>query len=187
MKHSIRKSIAVAALVAASAIALPTAASAATIYPDALACSASPTTLAPGATTTFSCDDETFAPGETITITIEGATSADIGFVKFATTSSGSATATSTGALAGLSVTFPSNASGVYNITASSEGSAGGTASVTVTTTGSGSGGGTLPSTGIDSSSLLGLWVGGGALILVGGSLAVATTVRRNRKQSAGI
>src|SRR6478736_4749212 len=148
MKHSIRKTIAVAALVAASAIALPTAASAATIYPDALACSATPTTLAPGATTTLTCEDETFVPGETITITVEGATSSDVGFVKFATTASGSATATSTGALAGTPITFPSTASGVYNITAVSEGSAGGTASVTVVppTT---SGGGSLPATGI--------------------------------------
>ena len=81
---------------------------------------------------------------------------------------------------------FPSTASGVYNLTAVSEGSAGGTASVTVVPATT-SGGGSLPATGIDSSSLLGLWVGGGALILVGGTLAVATTVRRNRKQSAGI
>jgi len=135
MKHSIRTSLAVAALVAASAIALPTAAHAVTSYPDALAWSGAPTTLAAGATTMFSREAEWLVtPGET-TIMIEGETSTDIGVVKFAVTS---ATSDS----------------------------------------------GSLPATGIDSSSLLGLWVGAGALILVGGTLAIATTVRRNRKQA---
>lgn len=62
-----------------------------------------------------------------------------------------------------------------------SESSTGGTASVTVST-GSTGGGGSLPATGADNSALLGVWVGGGALVLAGGALAVAATVRRNRQ-----
>jgi LPXTG-motif cell wall-anchored protein len=45
-------------------------------------------------------------------------------------------------------------------------------------------GSGTLPSTGGDSESLLGIWVGGGALVLAGATVAVAATVRRNRQET---
>lgn len=186
MKNSIRITAAVA-LAAAATLALPVAAQADTIYPPSNACSVVPTVITPGATVTFSCTDGTFSPGEFVSITVEGPTSAEIGFVKFAVTSTGSSEATSTGALAGVPISFPSNASGVYNITAVSETSAGGTASASIST-GSAAGGssssGQLPATGLDSGSLLGLWVGGGAIVLAGGALAVAATVRRNRKHA---
>lgn len=185
MKHSIRIT-AVAALVAASALALPAAALAAPpIYPPSNACSVVPTVTTPGATVTFNCVNGSFTPGEFVSVTVEGNTSADVGFIKFAVTSAGSTTATSGGAVS-VPITFPSNASGNYNIAAVSETSAGGTATVTVEAA-STAGGGSLPATGIDSSSLLGLWVGGGALVLAGGAVALTAAVRRNRKEHAGV
>jgi hypothetical protein len=184
MKHSIRMT-AVAALVAASALALPTAAQADTIYPPSNACSVVPTVITPGATVTFNCVNGTFSPGEFVSVTVEGNTNASVGFLKFAVTSSGSTTSSAAGAIS-VPITFPSNASGNYNIAAVSATSAGGTSTVSVSTT-TGSGTGSLPATGVDSSSLLGLWVGGGALVLAGGAVALTAAVRRNRKEHAGV
>ena len=187
MKHSIRIT-AVAALVAASAFALPTAAQADTIYPPSNACSVVPAVITPGATVTFSCSNGTFSPSEFVSVTVEGATSVDIGFIKFAVTSAGSTTSTAAGAIS-VPISYPSNASGNYNISAVSATSAGGASTVSIgnATGGGGDGGTSLPATGIDSSSLLGLWVGGGALVLAGGAVALTAAVRRNRKEHAGV
>lgn len=185
MKHSIRIT-AVAALVAASALALPAAAQADSIYPPSNACSVVPSVITPGATVTFSCTDGTFSPSEFVSVTVEGNTNASVGFLKFAVTSAGSTTSSASGAIS-VPITFPSNASGNYNIAAASETSAGGASTVSVSASGSGSSTGTLPATGIDSSSLLGLWVGGGALVLAGGAVALTAAVRRNRKEHAGV
>lgn len=184
MKHSIRLT-AVAALVAASALALPTAAQADTIYPPSNACSVVESRITPGATITFNCSNGTFSPGEFVTVTVEGNTSAEVGFIKFAVTSSGTTTSSSAGAIS-VPITFPSNASGNYNIAAVSPTSAGGASTVSVGSA-AGGGSGSLPATGVDSGSLLGLWVGGGALVLAGGAVALAASVRRNRKEHAGV
>jgi hypothetical protein len=185
MKHSIRIT-AVAALVAASALALPAAAQAAPpIYPPSNACSVVPAVITPGATVTFNCTDGSFTPGEFVSVTVEGNTTANVGFIKFAVTSSGSTTASAGGSIS-VPITFPSNASGNYNIAATSATSAGGVSSVSIGSATGGSSEGTLPATGIDSSSLLGLWVGGGALVLAGGAVALTAAVRRNRKEHAG-
>jgi hypothetical protein len=37
----------------------------------------------------------------------------------------------------------------------------------------------------MDANSLLGFWVGGGALVLAGATVAVAATARRNRRSKA--
>lgn len=187
MKHSIRIT-AVAALVAASAFALPTAAQADTIYPPSNACNVVPAVITPGATVTFNCSNGTFSPSEFVSVTVEGNTSADVGFIKFAVTSTGSTTSTAAGAIS-VPISFPSNASGNYNISAVSATSAGGasTVSVAAATGGGSDGGSSLPATGIDSGSLLGLWVGGGALVLAGGAVALTAAVRRNRKEHAGV
>lgn len=184
MKHSFRIT-AVAALVAASALALPTAAQADTIYPPSNACSVVPAVITPGATVTFNCSNGTFSPGEFVTVTVEGNTPADVGFIKFAVTSSGSTTSSAAGSIS-VPIAFPSNASGNYNIAASSATSAGGAATASIGST-AGGGSGSLPATGVDSGSLLGLWVGGGALVLAGGAVALAASVRRNRKEHAGV
>lgn len=180
MKHTIRTAIFAATIAAASALALPAAAQA-TIYPPSGSCTVSPTTTTPGGTVTFECVAETFSSSENVTITVTGenGSATEIGMVHFAiSTASGSAVSEADGSLAGVPITLPSNASGTYNIAAVSPTSAGGTAAVTVTSGGSGG----LPGTGLDSASLTGLWIGGGALLLAGGALAVTAGVRRSRR-----
>lgn len=91
--------------------------------------------------------------------------------------STGSITRTSdaNGALGEVRIVLPSSASGVYNIAAISRSSAGGTASASIT------GADGLPRTGGDSGQLIGVWVGGGALVLAGAVVLVALAVRRRR------
>lgn len=180
MKHLVRNAVMAVTLVAASALALPAAAQASAIYPPSGSCTVSPTTTTPGGTVAFRCAAETFSGGETVTVTVTGenGSAAQIGMVRFAiTTSSGTAVSAPDGSLADVSITLPSDARGTYNIAAVSPTSAGGTAAVTVT----GESGG-LPSTGLDSASVTGLWIAGGALVLLGGGLAVAASVRRSRR-----
>lgn len=171
------------ALVAGSALALPEAATAAgVIYPPSDACSVSPSAAGAGETLDFSCGASTFGPDETVTITVTGENGADatFAFVKFAvSTGSTVRTSTATGALPPVSITLPANASGVYNIEAISATSAGGVASATVAADGQ------LPSTGGDSGQLLGLWIGGGTLVVAGAAIAVATAVRRSRRRDS--
>jgi len=164
-------------LVFAGAIAAP-AASASTIYPPSGSCSVSPTTTQAGGTVAFECAAETFSSEETVTITVTGenGSAAEIGMVRFAiTTATGTQTSQADGSLAAVDITLPSNATGTYNIAAVSGTSAGGTAAVTVT------GADGLPSTGLDSGTTLGLWIGGGALVVAGAALAIAAGVRRSR------
>ena len=178
MKHHFRTALAVSALVAVSALAVPTAAQASTIYPPSGSCTVSPATTTAGGTVNFQCEPETFSSNESVTITVTGENGADatIGMIKFAiSTASGDATSTVTGALPAVPITLPSNATGTYNIAAVSATSAGGTAATTITTADG------LPATGLDSGSLLGLWIGGGALLLIGAALAVAAVVRRKQ------
>ena len=63
----------------------------------------------------------------------------------------------------------------MYNIAAISRSSAGGTASASITGTDG------LPTTGGDSGQLIGVWVGGGALVLAGITVLVALAARRRR------
>ncbi len=165
------------ALIALTVVALPAAANASTIYPPVGACSVEPAAISAGATVTLACDDKTFASNETVTITVTGenGAAARIGMVKFAiTTASGTTTATSTGSLERVSIVMPSDATGTYNIAAVSPTSSGGTAAASITRADGG-----LPGTGMDSASLLGLWVGGGALVLAGLTLTAVAVSRR--------
>ena len=172
-------------------VALPTAAHAGT-YPPADAGSVSSPTVTPGGTVTFSVAEETFEPGEPVTVTLTGenAEGASLAFVKFAvqTKTLGVLEATADGALAPIDIRFPANASGPYTIAAFSPSNPGVTAVVSIAAAGGGAGGtGTLPATGSDSASLLGVWIGGGALLLAGGALAVITTVRRGSRDRAAL
>lgn len=117
-----------------------------------------------------------FEPGAQVVFTLvgENASGATLAYAKIVRDSASTTkTADSTGA-ASVAVTLPANASGSYTLSAS-----GARADSTA-----GGGSSTLPSTGGDSDSLLGIWVGGGALVLAGATVAVATTVRRNREQT---
>lgn len=186
MKRTIIKATAATALVAGALFATPALATASTYTPPATG-TVSVSTIAPGGTVTFSVPAGVFEPGETVTIflTGENASGASLGFVKFAvqTQSLGTVTSTSTGGLSGANITLPSNASGSYTILATSASNpVGVTASVTASTSTGTSTSDDLATTGLDNAALLPIWLGGGALVLVGGGLAVAASVRRNRK-----
>lgn len=183
MKRIIRSALAVSAIVALSALAVPPAAQASTIYPPTGSCTVSPATVTAGGTVTLACADATFSTNESITITVTGENGegASIGMVKFAiSTASGTARSTDTGALDGVGIVLPSNASGTYNVAAVSATSAGGAAAATVTSVS-----GALPVTGLDTASLTGLWIGGGALLLAGVVLAVVAVLRRRSQRDA--
>lgn len=146
---------------------------------------------------TFGFEAGAFTPGGDVagSVTGENASEVTAAIVKAAieTNSSLRFTAAADGSL-NARLVFPENASGTYTLTftdvatgrsyvrsasVAADGAAGGTG-------GSGTGGSTgLPATGLDSGSLLGLWVGGGALVLAGGAIAVGTTVRRARHNAA--
>ena len=167
-----------ATLVVGAVLAVPAAANASTIYPPSGSCTTTPATTQAGGSIAFECASETFSPDESITITVTGenGSAARIGMIKFAiTTASGNATSEADGSLAAVDITLPSNASGTYNIAAVSSTSAGGTAAITIT------GADGLPATGLDQGQTLGLWIGGGALLLAGAALAVVAAVRRSR------
>lgn len=189
MKRTFTKAAAVAAIVAGAMFAVPAAASAYTPAPGG---GVSDSTVAPGGTFTFVAEADVFASGETVSISITGesASGASLAFVKFAVETQvlGNATANAEGGLDGMQITLPANASGTYTITATSASNpVGVSATVTAVTGGDTTPGdeGTLPATGADSEALLALWVGGGALLLVGGGIAVASAVRRNKQNAA--
>ncbi|QKJ20309.1 cell wall protein [Microbacterium hominis] len=168
------------AVVVCAAVALPAAAHASNIYPPTGSCQVSSATVAPGGTVDFLCRAGTFSADEAVTVTVRGDGGADarIGMVRFAiSTASATVTSTPAGALAEVAITLPSTASGTYNIAAVSASSAGGTAAVSIEAAD-----GSLPVTGLDSATTLGLWIGGGALVLTGAALAVAATLRRSAR-----
>ncbi|PVW03740.1 hypothetical protein DEA06_12425 [Microbacterium sp. Gd 4-13] len=189
MKNSFAKVAAVITL-AAAATFVPLAAQA---YPTGDEAGVSSPTVTPGGTVEFTVADDTFAPGEPVTITLTGenASGASLAAIKMAveTATLGTVTAAADGSIS-TGITFPANASGVYTITATSPSvPAGVSVSVSAAAAGGGTGGsnagGSLPATGMDSGSLLGLWVGGGALVLAGGAVAVGAAVHRQRKHAA--
>ena len=170
--------LAVVALLAASAVALPNPARADGDYVTSGACAATPAAITPGATVTFSCSDGTFSPFQSVLVIVEGATDAGIGFLAFAAPTTGTTISTAAGAIS-VPITFPSGATGRYDIAAASATSAGGsTVSVSSATDAVDA---TPPSRG--SGWLLGAWLGGGLLVLTGGAIAVGTSVRRNRRE----
>jgi len=178
MRKVLRTASIAAALVGAAVIGLPISAAASSIYPPTDACSVDPTTIAPGGTVVFSCSEGTFGSSEPVTVTITGenGAGATLGFVKFAiSTASYNTTSAEGGELPGVSITLPSNATGVYNIAAVSPSSAGGISSVTIT----GDDGEALPGTGGDPAAVA-LWAGGGLLLLASGAVAIAVARRRN-------
>jgi len=168
----------VTALVGLAMALAPVAAQAATIYPPVDSCSTTSATATAGATLDFACTSGTFGANEAVTITVTGENGRGVtfGVARFAiTTGSTVRTSDAEGALSPVRITLPSDASGVYNIAAISRSSAGGVASVSLV----GSDG--LPTTGGDSGQLVGVWVGGGALLLAGATVLIALAIRRRR------
>ena len=180
MLHPLRACI-IAGIALVSVLTGPVAAQASTIYPPSGACTISPAVASAGATIQLSCTAGTFADTEPVTITVTGenGSSASIGFVRFAiSTASGRTTSAADGSLRAVPIVLPRDASGTYNIAAVSTSSVGGTATATIASDGS------LPVTGMNAGSLLSLWVGGGALVLAGATVAVAATIRRHRDRT---
>lgn len=115
-----------------------------------------------------------FQPGATVTFTLvgEGVTGPNLAAVKFAVSSTTvTKTADSSGVATAEVRNVPAGASWTLSATGARASSEAG-------------GSGRLPASGGDSESLLGIWVGGGALVLAGATVAVAATVRRNRQET---
>ncbi|MDU0326871.1 LPXTG cell wall anchor domain-containing protein [Microbacterium sp. KSW2-21] len=130
-----------------------------------------------------------FQPGAPVTFTLVGVgvTGANIATANLPVSSASvTKTADASGSATAV-VTLPANPVGSYTLAATgarADGSTGGGS-------GSGTGGGTnaggseaLPATGMDANSMLGIWVGGGALVLAGAAVMVVTKTRR-RNESA--
>lgn len=116
-----------------------------------------------------------FEPGASVTFTLvgEGVTGANLAAVKLAVTSASTTkTADSSGVASATVSGIPAGASWTLSATGARAGAE------------AGGGSSTLPSTGGDSDSLLGIWIGGGALVLAGATIAVGASVRRGRQQA---
>lgn len=165
-----------------SGAAAPAAAS--TIYPPTDACSVSSAAPAAGETFSVSCNANTFGADEPVTITVQGENGAGVtfGIVRAAiTTATTVVRSDAAGALAPVDITLPADARGVYNIALVSPSSAGGTASVAITGPD-----GTLSVTGLDQGRLIGVWVGGGALVAAGAVILGTVALRRHRDKTEG-
>lgn len=176
-----RRAALVAALAVAATLGAPAAAQASTIYPPSGSCTTTPAAVQAGGTIAFGCAAGTFSGDEAVTITVTGENGANaaIGMLRFAITTASEIVQSQTdGSLADIDITLPSDATGTYNIAAVSATSAGGTAAVSIT------GADGLPATGLDSSSTLGLWIGGGALVAAGAALALAAVARRRARNA---
>ncbi|WP_336641758.1 hypothetical protein [Microbacterium sp. USHLN272] len=185
MKRTLIKASAAAALVAGALFITPTLATANTYTPPATGVVSSSTVEA-GGTVLFSVPGGVFEAGEAVTISITGesALGASLGFVKFAieTKSLGTVTANAAGGVDPSRITLPSNASGRYTILATSPSNPTGVVAYITISGAAADEDDNLATTGLDNAALLPLWIGGGALVLAGGGLAVAATVRRNKK-----
>ncbi|WP_150957533.1 LPXTG cell wall anchor domain-containing protein [Microbacterium testaceum] len=190
MKLNLKKAAAASALAGALLVAAPVAAQAATQAPTYAA--NNPSTVVIEITESGPVAVPGFEANADVTAQLAGR---GIGPGSLATanlpvTSTSATKKTDASGAVAFNVTLPENPSGSYTlaVTGPRAGSDAGTGGSTPIGGGSGSTGGSangsnnLPATGMDASSMLGLWVGGGALALAGGTIAVATTVRRNRK-----
>ena len=150
--------VAVVALVAA-----PTAALAYTPVPP----SGTSTSIPQGGTATFLFD---FSGTGTVTYTLsgEGVGPANLAMVKAAPTS----TQVTKAVGETVTVTLPSNATGSYELRGEL-----GSETITLTINA------TLATTGFDASSMLGVWIGGGVLLL-GGVLVTVFAARRERQDA---
>lgn len=145
------------------------------------------TTAGPGQTVSISVDVSSLPAVDAsvvFTLTGEGVTGANLANIVKAASSSASVTKPRSNPT--VSVTIPANGSGSYSLSAT--GATSGTALPAVSinsgvplASGTGSATG-LSNTGENPMMLLGLWVGGGALVLAGGALVVGNTVRRQRR-----
>ena len=176
MKRRLTTAVASASVAAALLLAAPVAAQA--YVPTG------PNTVTITVTTNGPVPVDVFQPGTPVTFTLvgRGVTGANIATANLPVTSASvTKTADSSGAATAV-VTLPANPSGTYTLAASgarADSNGGGGSN-----NGGGSNGGSsnaLPATGVNGESLMGIYIGGGALVLAGATVAVAAKVRRNR------
>lgn len=147
-------------------------------YPPDDATRVSQTSVDAGGSVEVSVAAGVFRPGEQVTVTVRGENASRVMFAMVRTAletmTYAEARANAEGGLDPLTLTFPSDAAGTYTIAVFSPSTPGDTVTVTV---------GGLSVTGLDGQSALGIWVGGGALVLAGGLIAVTATVARHRRR----
>lgn len=174
MRHVIGRLTALLALTTAivAASALPAAAYA---PDDAITVSAA--AVDPGGSVRLSAQSGTFSPDERLTITVRGENAGSVVFAlartAIETATHTTSTANAGGGLDAVTITFPEDARGAYTVEVFSASTPGGSVTVTV---------GGLSSTGLDAQSLLGIWVGGGALVLAGVVVLAAVLLARRRR-----
>lgn len=181
MNKTIRKTLAAVAL-AGGLVLTPAVATAYAPTPNDGAVIAA----TPGTPVTVSFDP-VFTPGEPVTLTLTGingstqslASTGDVSSTSIEKAAAGDGSVTAT-------VTLNDQASGSYTLTATGA-TSGVSQSVAISVAGGAAGSGTenasLPATGMDSAAL-GLWVGGGALLLGGGAVLVSRSVRKQKSQA---
>ena len=185
----LKRALAALALAAAALLAAPAMAQAVgERYPADDSYQAPPASVAPGGTVTLGFPDRSFAGNQPVSFTLNGE-NAESGatIASFRTaidTQSRVLNATPQGALT-AKVTLPTNAIGTYNLTAAASGTGWTrTWKITVANPGGSATASDLAVGGSDSNQALWIWVGGGALALVGGGLLVASSIRKKRKQA---
>ncbi|HCJ49724.1 MAG TPA: hypothetical protein DHW40_10420 [Microbacterium sp.] len=180
MKNKISKAVAALALAAAAVFAAPAVASAYTpVAPGGTV------TIAAGGSATLSVNVSALPDIDTtVTFTLSGQGVTGASLARIATAADASTSVTKPVSAPEAVVTLPEDASGTYTLAA--EGTQSGTdlkpITIQVAATGGEDDGGVLTPTGFDGDQLLGIWVGGGVLVLAGASIAVATSVRRSRQ-----
>lgn len=179
---SLRTKIAAVVIAAFALVAAPAAANAYTPGAPDVAVAG---TLTPGGTVTLSA--VAFDANTTVSFRVTGENGAGItlGLIKTVVNTSPEFTATTNAAgNASVSVKLPANATGEYTVAVTGLKNG---VSVTETSTfavaAPAGGGSNLPATGIDSGSLMGVWIGGGVLLL-GGLAVTVFAVRRQRQVS---
>ncbi|MEV7693881.1 LPXTG cell wall anchor domain-containing protein [Microbacterium sp. NPDC089189] len=177
---SLRTKIAAVVLAVAAMVAAPAAANAYTPGAPDVAAGGS---LTPGGAVTLSA--AAFDAGTTVSFTVSGENGSAITLAAVKTVVSTSPAFTATTNASGnasVAVKLPANASGTYTVAVTGLKNG---ATVTETTSFAVSAaagpGGNLPATGVDSASLMGVWIGGGVLLL-GGLAVTVFAVRRQRQ-----
>lgn len=190
MGHTMKTTIirAVAALsLAAAALMAPTAANA---YTDAGAIVANPATLPAGDVTTFTTPGTPFVGDEDVLISVTGINASGITLASAKVETNTSLRGKSSNGSLRVPVKMPANGKGSYDFTFTGA-SSGHVLHATVTLTTADSGSASNPSkgglavTGVDGGAATGLWIGGGALVLAGGAVAIGASVRRRRRVEA--
>ncbi|GAB2707327.1 hypothetical protein BKA24_000806 [Microbacterium marinum] len=188
MKNKISKAAAALALAAAAVFAAPAVANAYTPVAPGGAVTVAPggtVTIAPGGPVTLFVNVSALPDSDTsVTFTLSGEGITGASLARIAASADASTSVTKPVSNPEAVVTLPEDASGTYTL--ATEGTPSGTdldpITIRVAATGGDVDGGVLPVNGFDSDQLLGIWVGGGVLVLAGASIAVATSVRRSRQ-----